>query len=85
MTPAECEIVANAGVQLREIAQRITVPAHVIYADLDVAELLTTMDRAALAISEVYGALASLPLDNEPERAYGRFEQVDETTVRWVT
>lgn len=65
MTHAECEIVANAGVQLREIAQRITIPAHTILGELHKSDLVSLMDTAALSISEVYGQLSALPIEVE--------------------
>lgn len=66
MTNGECEIVANAGVQLREIAERLTLPATTAIHAVDVVELVKHMDAAALSISEVYGQLSALPLEAEP-------------------
>lgn len=68
MTHAECEIVANAGVQLREIAERLTVPPGLAIADARAIAFVHLMDAAALSISEVYGQLSALPLENERER-----------------
>ena len=65
MTQAECEIVAQAGMRLREIALGITFPASTTLSDLHPGELVGIMDRAALAISEIYGALSALPLEAE--------------------
>lgn len=65
MTYEEVEIVANAGVQLREIAQRITVPATAILGEPRKSDLVSVMDAAALSISEVYGQLSALPLEVE--------------------
>lgn len=71
MTHAECEIVANAGVQLREIAERLTLPASFsahtdsATARAQVMGLCQRMDSAALSISEVYGQLSALPLEVE--------------------
>jgi hypothetical protein len=63
VTHAECEIVANAGVQLREIAERLTKPARYVFSTVEERELVSTMDAAALSISEVYGQLSALPLE----------------------
>lgn len=65
MTAAECEIVANAGVQLREIAERLSVPAHRIINTVEALHYIKRMDSAALSISEVYGQLSALPLEVE--------------------
>lgn len=65
MTHAECEIVANAGVQLREIAERLTVPWSTPIRKVDPATLIPMMDAAALSISEVYGQLSALPIEVE--------------------
>jgi hypothetical protein len=65
MTHAECEIVANAGVQLREIALRLTMPAGFVARDREYMQLVSKMDAAALSISEVYGQLSALPIEVE--------------------
>jgi hypothetical protein len=64
VTHAECEIVANAGVQLREIAERLTLPASRLFEPAQF-ELVKCMDAAALSISEVYGQLSALPIEVE--------------------
>lgn len=65
MTHAECEIVANAGVQLREIAERLTIAAHRVLRTTEGVEMMNRMDAAALSISEVYGQLSALPIEVE--------------------
>jgi hypothetical protein len=65
VTHAECEIVANAGVQLREIAERLTVPASRVLSTNEGMQFVALMDAAALSISEVYGQLSSLPIEVE--------------------
>lgn len=65
MTEAENEIVANAGVQLREIAERLTLPPNFDSAQYQWPMLVRAMDSAALSISEVYGQLSALPLATE--------------------
>ena len=67
MTEAECEIVANAGIQLREIARALTIAATSVIRELDPAALVVKMDNAAMQCSEVYGALSALPLEAEGE------------------
>lgn len=64
MTFAECEIVAQAGARLREIAERLTIPAAALVPRA-ASPYVDAMDSAALNISEIYGLLSSLPLENE--------------------
>lgn len=56
MTPAEVEIVADAGCRLNEIRMRLIDPAEL--SDRDFHTL-------ALDVSKVYGLLSCLPLENE--------------------
>lgn len=65
MTFQECEIVAQAGARLREIAESIFLgPAYEPHSE-QAHDLVCTMDAASLSISEVYGLLSSLPLETE--------------------
>lgn len=76
MTHAECEIVANAGVQLREIAERLTLPPQYVPRLGQEVHLVSMLDAAALSISEVYGQLSALPLENEPDELQRRADAI---------
>lgn len=65
MTTAEAEILADAGLRLRRIAESLTVDAATAPSSLRAWGLVNIMDAAALSISEVYGQLSALPLEVE--------------------